>query len=368
MSRLTIYVIKEISSSFLFNLILLSGILWLGQGLRHLDLLTTDNVQVSSYFSYVLLLLPKILQLTTPFALFISILFTINRLRSDSELIVLWASGRSNRNILLKPIFLFTIFIFLFLITLSVYITPYSLNEIRHKIVDIRSSGIHVGILKERKFVSPVNTLTIFLQEIDGDKISGLLIHDLKNPNTPSTYIAENGEFIYDNNKRILRLYNGSVQILNKEDKKISEIAFEIYDLNLAPYNKQEASYLYADELTTSIIISKIRSGNFDKAQFAEINNRFINPLYIFCIAFLPLLMFKLSRRPDDNWLLPIFFVSICGFIIKITEIALSNILIDNNSFFIFNLLFPLLITSIILLFLYIENSRIDRIRDVFQT
>ena len=97
MSRLTIYVIKEISSSFLFSIILLTGILWLGQSLRHLDLLTSDNVDISAYFSYVFLLLPKIFQLTTPIAFFVSILFVLNRLRSDSELIVLWAAGKATQ-------------------------------------------------------------------------------------------------------------------------------------------------------------------------------------------------------------------------------------------------------------------------------
>ena len=154
MSRLTIYVIKEISSSFLFSVILLTGILWLGQSLRHLDLLTSNNIDISAYFSYVFLLLPKIFQLTTPIAFFVSILFVLNRLRSDSELIVLWAAGKSNRNILIKPILIYTSFIFIFLMTLSVYLSPYSLNEIRHKIIDIRSSGIHSAMLKERKFIS----------------------------------------------------------------------------------------------------------------------------------------------------------------------------------------------------------------------
>ena len=64
MSRFTTYAIREISSSFLLLIILLSSILWLGQGLRHIELLTTDNVSFISYLSYILLLLPKILLLT----------------------------------------------------------------------------------------------------------------------------------------------------------------------------------------------------------------------------------------------------------------------------------------------------------------
>ena len=357
MSRLTIYVIKEISSSFLFSTILLTGILWLGQSLRHLDLLTTDNVEISAYFSYVFLLLPKIFQLTTPIALFISILFVLNRLRSDSELIVLWASGKSNANILLKPILIFTSLVFVLLMTLSVYITPYSLNEIRYKIIDIRSSGIHTGILKERKFISPVDTLTIFLQEINGDKISGLLIHDLKDSNNPNTYIAEEGELIVERNNRFLRLYNGNIQILDKENKKISEISYEVYDLNLAPYQKVEQAYIYADELKTSTIFEKIKNNDYDNEQFAELNNRFISPIYIFCLTLLPLLIFKFSRRPDESWLMPITVISVSGFVIKILEIGLSNLLINNNSLYLLHYFIPASITALIIYLLYKENK-----------
>jgi len=365
MSRLTIYVIKEISSSFLFTVTLLTGVLWLGQSLRHLDLLTTDNVELTAYFSYVLLLLPKILQLTVALSLFISILFSLNRLKSDSELIVFWAAGKSNRNILLKPILIFSSIVFLFLMTFSIYITPYSLNEIRHKIIDIRSSGIHSGILKERKFISPVDTLTIFLQKIEGEKISGLLIHDLKNQEKPSTYIAENGELIIENKNRFLRLYNGNIQILDKENKKISEISFESYDLNLAPYVKKESTHLYPDELSTLEIIKRISENNDDNEEFAELNNRLISPLYIYCLALLPLLIFKITRKPDESWFLPIFLVSTCALIVKFLEITLANILIEDNSFYILNYFIPIGIIAIIVILLYKENYIFRRIKNV---
>ena len=365
MSRLTIYVIKEISSSFLFSSILLSGILWLGQSLRHLDLLTADNVAVSAYFSYVFLLLPKILQLTTPISLFISILFTLNRLKSDSELVILWAAGKSNRNILIKPILIFTSILFLFLMALSLYFTPYSLNEIRHKIIDIRSSGIHSGILKERKFISPVDTLTIFMQEINGNEISGLLIHDLDDPENPNTYIAESGKLIVEKNDRFLRLYNGNIQILNKENQKISEISFESYDLNLSPYSKKESTHIYSDELRTLDIIKKIKNNNYDNQQFAELNNRIINPIYIFCLSLIPLLVFKISRRPDQNWVTPIIIVSVIGFGVKTIEIIMANFLIENNPLYLLNYFIPLIIISLIFLLLYREKNILIRKKNV---
>ena len=365
MSRFTTYAIKEISSSFLFLLILFSGILWMGQGLRHIDLLTAENISFVSYFSYIILLLPKILLLTVPICIFLAILFNLNRLRNDSELVILWSSGKSEREVFIVPIILFSLLTYLFLIISSVFITPYSLNEIRQKIIEIRSSGIHLALLKEKKFISPTNTLTIFLQERENQNISGLLIHDQKMENKPQTYIAQKGKFIIDGSKKILRLYNGNIQILDKKQGKISEIAFETYDLNLTPYNKEENTHVYSDELLTNDIIknlSKKKISNFskyEKEQYAELHTRFINPIYIFCYALLPLLVIKFASRPMDNWLFPTIVISTIAFFIQISQITLSNLLIENSKIVIFNYLMPILIIISIYLILYLEDFKI---------
>ena len=365
MSRFTTYAIKEISSSFLFLLILFSGILWMGQGLRHIDLLTAENISFVSYFSYIILLLPKILLLTVPICIFLAILFNLNRLRNDSELVILWSSGKSEREVFIVPIILFSLLTYLFLIISSVFITPYSLNEIRQKIIEIRSSGIHLALLKEKKFISPTNTLTIFLQERENQNISGLLIHDQKMENKPQTYIAQKGKFIIDGSKKILRLYNGNIQILDKKQGKISEIAFETYDLNLTPYNKEENTHVYSDELLTYDIIKNLsekKTSNFskyEKEQYAELHTRFINPIYIFCYALLPLLVIKFASRPMDNWLFPTIVISTIAFFIQISQITLSNLLIENSKIVIFNYLMPILIIISIYLILYLEDFKI---------
>ena len=362
MSRFTTYAIREISSSFLLLLILLSSILWLGQGLRHIELLTSDNVSFVSYISYILLLLPKILIITIPICLFLSVLFNINRLRNDSELIV---------ESLFKPVFLLALLIYFFSIILSVYITPYSLNEIRHKIIDIRSSGIHSSILKEKKFISPVDNLTIFLQERVGNKITGLLIHDIKNPSTPQTYIAENGEFIEEDNKKILRLFKGNIQIFDRNERRISEVEFQTYDLNLAPYNKQESEHIYPDELYTDQIVNNLNGksikdlNKYEKEQFAQLHSRIANPLYIFCFALIPLIILKFSKKPGDSFLIPISIVSIIAFILQITQITISNLLIDKSNIVFIIYFLPISFLSIIILIIFLDNFVLKRFLNV---
>ena len=363
MSKFNIYIIKEIIFTLAFLVILLTGILWLGQGLRHVELLTTDNISFSSYISYIFLLIPKIMTLTIPISVFLSVIFILNRVRSDSELIILWASGESNSNIILKPIMLIAIIIFAVMLLITTFITPYALNEIRFKIIDIRSSGLSSSILEEKKFISPSESLTIFIQERDGIKINNLLIHDNTNQEKPQTYIAQNGEFISNDQKKILRLYNGSTQIFNKSEQTISEIDFETYDLDLNPYSRSESTHRYPDELLTKEIIHNISDKSFknfngyEKEQFAELNNRFISPIYLFCYALLPILILKTSRNPNESWVLPISIVSLLALSIKVIEVSLSNILVDKNELVYLTYFIPILFIIVFLIMIYLDKS-----------
>ena len=244
---------------------------------------------------------------------------------------------------------LFSAFVYLICLFLSIYVTPISLNEIRHKIIDIRSSGIHSSILKEKKFISPIDTLTIFLQERNGNIINGLLIHDLKDPKKPQTYIAQNAEFIDQDKNKLLRLFNGNIQIFDSGENKISEIEFETYDLNLTPYSKEENTHIYSDELFTFDLLKNLRGksisnlNTYEKEQFAELHSRIINPLYIFSFALIPMLILKFSRKPGDELFFPIAIVSIIAFIFQIIQITTSNLLIDKS-----DLVFLVFISTII--------------------
>tara|TARA_Y100000591_G_C21794701_1_gene678647 strand:- start:427 stop:1551 length:1125 start_codon:yes stop_codon:yes gene_type:complete len=373
MSKFNIYIIKEISISFLLLVTLLTGILWLGQGLRHIDLLTSDNISFVSYLSYIVMLIPKITSLTIPVSLFLTILVSLNRIRTDSELLILWASGESNTTILLKPVLLISFSIFLIYILITIAITPYSLNEIRQKIIEIRSSGINSSILQERKFISPTDKLTIFIQERNGNEIDNLLIHDLKDKNKPQTYIAQKGDFISNGNTKLLRLYNGTIQIFNKSDQRISEIEFDTYDLDLSPYSKVESNHRYSDELFTLEIFRNLKGkslrefNSYEREQFAEINNRIISPLYLFCFSILPLLALNYLKSPNSNSLIPISIISLIALLIKMLEISLSNLLIENNYLVYLNYLMPLFILSLFLLFINFDNPILNFKKYVFK-
>ena len=363
MSRSTLYVIKEITSSFLFIFTILTSIAWLTQGLRYLELFTSDNVAASDYFFYIILLIPKIANITIPISLYISIIFTLNRMRGDSELLIYWSAGRSNRNILLKPILIFSTLLFILQLFLTIIVIPSTSLELRNKITEIRSGGVDYNVLKEKKFISPVKNLTIFIQEINDDKFSGLLIQDDKDQLKPVTYIAERGEFKNNENKSYLVLLNGFMQILDKDNKEISEIQFEFYELDLTPYYEKGIKDIYPDEMSSIMLMEKVQNNEDSPEEFSVLQNRIINPIYIFVFAILPLITFKMVRKPDSKWTLPIIFISTIALFIKFFEITMSNILIARNDLIYINYLSPILLIFIIIIIFYFEKNLYQQLK-----
>ena len=54
----------------------------------------------------------------------ISIIFTLNSMRGDSELLIYWSAGRSNRNVLIKPILIFSTLLFILQLLFTIIIIP----------------------------------------------------------------------------------------------------------------------------------------------------------------------------------------------------------------------------------------------------
>ena len=154
-------------------------------------------------------------------------------------------------------------------------------------------------------------------------------------------------------------MFNGSIQIYDSGVNRVSEIAFDTYNLDLTPYSNKENTHIYPDELSTSDIrnnlenISAKNYSKYEKEQFAELHKRFINPIYIIFYALLPLLMIKFSKRPDDSWRYPIIAVSALAFVTQILQITLSNLLIDNSQLITLIYTFPILIIIITVMYLY---------------
>lgn len=357
MSRISIYIIKEITSSFLFIFSLLTVVVWLSQALKHLDLLSNDSVSISTYFIYAILLLPKLSLITIPISIFLGIIFGINKLRLDSELIIFGSTGNSNRDILFKPLAFISIIFFLIVLFLSTYLVPICSAEIRNKIIEIRNSNIDTSILKERRFITPDSNLTVFFKKIIDQDIYGILLHDRTEENNIKTYVAKSGYLNNENGNSLILLYNGTMQIYDSKSQNISKIDFESYSVDLRAFNKAEKKFYYADEKSTSSLLNKILNNENNREEYGIFHSRFVKALYVFALVFLPLIIFKLIKKPDDKSGLIMALILFSGLFIKFFEITMESLLIENNDLIFMSYLSPVVFIIIIFFTLFIKAN-----------
>ena len=149
------------------------------------------------------------------------------------------------------------------------------------------------------------------------------------------------------------------MQMYDEEQSKISEIEFESYSINLNSFDKVEQNYFYADERSSLSLIKKILSSEYDNKEYGVFHSRFSKALYVFSLIFLPLIIFKLIKKPDDKSGLIISIIVTFGILIKFIEITMESILINNNNLVIINYLLPIIIFIIIILFLFVNVNYI---------
>src|SRR2546425_13093153 len=102
MRILSRYVFRQAAGALVLILVSLTGVTWIAVALRQLDLMTSQGQDALRFLAMTTLAIPSMMALIAPIALLIAAIHVLNRLNSDSELIVMTAGGAPVGG-LLKP-------------------------------------------------------------------------------------------------------------------------------------------------------------------------------------------------------------------------------------------------------------------------
>jgi lipopolysaccharide export system permease protein len=237
------YILKIAGNAFLASLVVLTGVIWITQALRELDLLTAKGQTLMVFLIVTGLSLPALVTVIAPVALMIATIYTLNRLNGDSELIVMSAAGMRPRRIL-RP-FLALAAIVSFMVALSTfYLTPASFQELRELITKVRADFL-ANVVKEGQFTAVDRDVTFHFRERAGDALLGIFIQDRRERDKPLVYMAERGRATDANGQSYLVLEKGSIhrQDLAKRDSSI--VTFERYAVDLAAFAQEAGEVVY---------------------------------------------------------------------------------------------------------------------------
>ena len=354
---------KEIFLFFLISSIALTLIIWVIQAVNYLDIVTEDGHSFKVYFLFTLLSLPKIFSQSLPFVFFLSVFYIVSDYEDKNQLLIYWSYGVNKLQVINQIIQLSLIFV-IFQIIFSTIAVPYTQDKSRSF---IRNSNLDFfpNLIKPKKFIDTVKGLTIFIDEKNEDgSFSKILLKDETNTNNIQIIIAEKGNIILKDDKKILLLNNGEILKVNKNNKTTS-FNFRTTQFNLENYSSKTTKTPKVQEiatidlikcfdflkknLNTSVVIRSLNcNSNFLKNIYQELFKRMYLPVYIALIGLIASLILLKSKNTQGY-----FSFKIKIFLTGIFFIILSDILLNYTGNKIINNLIYIVIPVFSFLIIY---------------
>jgi len=239
MNIFTRYVFRQTSSALLLVLLSLTGIVWISLALRELNVVTSQGQSALTLIKMTTLGLPSFVAVITPFALLITSIHTLNRLNSDSEIIVLTASGATAWTIV-RPLLALGVVVMLFISFVNHFAAPWSYRQLRDIILQVRTDLL-TQVIQPGRFSSPEKGLTFHIRErsLDGT-LHGLVMHDARKEEEVQSYLAEKGVLVEDKGGTYLFMMEGHILRRNGGMTEPTQIiAFDKYAVDLDSFEQR---------------------------------------------------------------------------------------------------------------------------------
>lgn len=284
MSLVEAYIFRTAFVAFLAGLGALTGVIWLSQSLREFDLMTTQGQTLLTFLAVTGLTIPSLVMIIAPVALFVAVLYALNKLNGDSELVVMSASGLSPGR-LLRPFAVLTLIVSMLTAAMSLWIMPWTFREFRTLVTKIRADFI-THIIKEGQFAKLEAGFVFHYRERGPNgTLLGIFIQDRRDPTQINTYVAEVGETVESGDQSYLVLEKGSVQRQSKGDRDPAIVVFQHYALDLSQFGNQGGDApLRPRERSTPELLTLDSSDPYVAKNVGgfrtELHDRFVSPLY----------------------------------------------------------------------------------------
>jgi len=332
------YVFRQTTGALLLVLLSLTGIVWISLALRELNVVTSLGQSAFTLIKMTTLGLPNFVAVITPFALLITVIHTLNRLNSDSEIIVLTASGATAWTIV-KPLASLALIVVAFISFVNHFAMPWSLRLLREIVQDVRTDLL-TQVIQPGRFSSPEKGLTFHIRErsLDGT-LRGLIMHDTRKPEEAQSYLADKGIIIKEGTRSFLFMTDGHIlRRVGLATEPTQIIAFDKYAIDLDQFEPQTSGppdlkprERYFAELVNPGAESqsfKVEPGRFR----AELHERFSSALYPLAFVLMAIAVVGQAQSTRQNRHARMGFCFLAGVGIRLTGLAFNNVVVLHAS------------------------------------
>ena len=283
------YIFRSTLGAFLLVLISLTATIWITQALRDVDIMTNRGQTILVFLGITSLIVPVLVLVIAPIAMVISVGHVLNKLSTDSELIVMNAAGMSPWR-LFRPFLATAAVVSLMVGFLSAWGAPKSLRFVRDWATEVRADLV-TNIVQPGRFMGLDRGMTFHIRERrPNGQLMGIFVDDRTNPEQQATFLAEEGEILKSDQGTFLLLKNGTVQ---RQEKNQRDPAIVIYDRYAFDLSRLSSGGRARNLSTRERYIWELMWPNPDDKsltvdmpqRWAELNDRILGPLYPFAFV-----------------------------------------------------------------------------------
>jgi lipopolysaccharide export system permease protein len=238
------YMFRTTVVAFLITVITLTVVIWFTQAMRDFDLITSERQTIFVFIGITGMIVPLLVMIIAPIALMVAAGHVLNRLGSDSEIIVMNAAGVSPWR-LLRPYLAVAILVSILVGVIAAYVSPRSLRELRDWSEQVRAD-ILTNIVQPGRFTNISGNLTFHIADRrPNGLLQGIFVDDRRDPNEQATYLAEEGEIVKNEKGSFLILERGSIQRLEGGHRDPRIVTFDRYAFDLSKFTGGPSNVTY---------------------------------------------------------------------------------------------------------------------------
>jgi lipopolysaccharide export system permease protein len=318
------YIFRTTLASFALVLISLTGVIWITQALRGIDLMTSQGQTIITFLGLTSLVIPALILIIAPVALMIAISHTLNKLATDSEIIVMNAAGFSPFR-LFRPFVYATIVVSMLVAFIAAYLAPDGMRRIKQWDAEI-TADVLTNVLQPGRFAQLDQNLTIRIRERQpGGLLVGIFIDDRRDPKERVSIVADRGTVVKSGNGSFLVLEDGNLQRFEAGKRDPALVAFGRYAFDMSKFSQHNDVALgIRERYLWELLVPDENDAMYKQlpGQFrAELHDRFMAPIYPFAFAALTFAFLGAPRttRQSRNFsiggsILAVFGLRMAGF------------------------------------------------------
>ncbi|MBE0412869.1 MAG: LPS export ABC transporter permease LptF [Yoonia sp.] len=227
--------LSQLMALFGFFSLVLVMVYWINRAVVLFDQLIADGQSAGVFLEFTALSLPAVIRLALPLAAFAAAVYVTNRMTTESEMVVVQATGFSPFR-LARPVLYFGLIVAVLMSVLMHILIPLSTARLAERQSDI-AQNITARLLTPGQFIEPVAGVTFYIRDITptGELID-IFVSDARRSDEQLTYTAAQAYLLRQGGQTQIVMREGMVQTLRRDSQQLfitsfADLAYDITSL-----------------------------------------------------------------------------------------------------------------------------------------